>query len=277
MYFTSMVQYMREQLWSICSKAFRSRVSYKRGLDQRFNPHFWKLSSAFAKTETEFIACAREKVASSPSIDGAVASCLVAFVRDQKVIISHVGNCRAVVGVKKWGFLKYTIISEALTTEHSEKWGILDELIRDPILCSVPSFSVRDIEPRDSFIVVASDGLWNILSNGEVVQFVYDNRGKNGIAKLLVEKAMRKAEEMREKRIKDMVGSVEVGRAYDDITVVVLLLNKGKKKASLKKSDSPHLPLQLPLIIWYSTLFGVLEKSTIPCYQRQLEGQMWRI
>ena len=55
----------------------------------------------------------------------------------------------------------------------------LEEPICGPILSSVPSFLIRDIGPNDSFLVVASDGLWKILSNYEVVQFVNDNRRKN--------------------------------------------------------------------------------------------------
>jgi len=50
---------------------------------------------------------------------------------------------------------------------------ILDELGVLPI----PEVSVRTLKPKDKFMVVASDGIWQVLSNEEVVKVVCDAGG----------------------------------------------------------------------------------------------------
>lgn len=42
----------------------------------------------------------------------------------------------------------------------------------EPILSSEPSISVHKIQPEDQFIIFASDGLWEHLSNQEAVNIV---------------------------------------------------------------------------------------------------------
>jgi serine/threonine protein phosphatase PrpC len=48
----------------------------------------------------------------------------------------------------------------------------LKEGIATPYLLSEPAIHVRMLRPGDQFVVLATDGLWDLLSNQEVVDIV---------------------------------------------------------------------------------------------------------
>ena len=48
----------------------------------------------------------------------------------------------------------------------------LREPFKTPILSSEPAISVHELQPHDQFIIFASDGLWEQLSNQDVVDIV---------------------------------------------------------------------------------------------------------
>ncbi|KAD5960794.1 hypothetical protein E3N88_12266 [Mikania micrantha] len=54
----------------------------------------------------------------------------------------------------------------------------LRDPIRRPILTSDPSISMHEIQPTDQFIIFASDGLWEHLSNQEAVDIVQNHPRK---------------------------------------------------------------------------------------------------
>lgn len=51
----------------------------------------------------------------------------------------------------------------------------LREPFKRPILSSEPSISVHDLQPHDQFVIFASDGLWEHLSNQEAVDIVQNH------------------------------------------------------------------------------------------------------
>ncbi|CAL9104289.1 unnamed protein product [Musa textilis] len=51
----------------------------------------------------------------------------------------------------------------------------LREPFKKPILSSEPSISVQPLQPQDQFLIFASDGLWEHLSNQEAVDIVHNN------------------------------------------------------------------------------------------------------
>ena len=51
----------------------------------------------------------------------------------------------------------------------------LREPFRKPILSSEPSISVHELQPHDQFIIFASDGLWEHLSNQAAVDIVQNH------------------------------------------------------------------------------------------------------
>ncbi|KAL4556814.1 hypothetical protein LXL04_034977 [Taraxacum kok-saghyz] len=105
---------------------------------------------------------------------------------------------------------------------------ILPEPFSRPILKSEPSVVVQKLTPEDEFVILASDGLWDHLSDQEAVDLVKASP-QNGIARTLIKAALHKAVKKRDVSYSELktVG-VEGGiRRYvhDDISVIVLFLN----------------------------------------------------
>ncbi|KAL8145747.1 hypothetical protein AgCh_003772 [Apium graveolens] len=95
-----------------------------------------------------------------------------------------------------------------------------------PILKAEPSIAVQKLYPEDQFLIFASDGLWEHLSNEEAVDIV-NNCPRSGSARKLVKAALREAAKKREMRYSDLK-QVERGvrrHFHDDITVIVLFLD----------------------------------------------------
>lgn len=102
----------------------------------------------------------------------------------------------------------------------------LPETFFKPILSCEPSVSSHKLHTDDHFLIFASDGLWEHLSNQEAVSIV-SNNPPNGIARRLVKAALREAAKKREMRLADLQ-KIEQGTRrhfHDDITVIVVFLN----------------------------------------------------
>ncbi|KAJ6716974.1 PROTEIN PHOSPHATASE 2C FAMILY PROTEIN, partial [Salix koriyanagi] len=116
----------------------------------------------------------------------------------------------------------------------------LREPFKKPILSSEPSISVHQLQPHDQFIIFASDGLWEHLSNQEAVDIV-QNHPHNGIARKLVKAALQEAAKKREMRYSDLK-KIDRGvrrHFHDDITVIVVFLDSNfvSRASSVKCSN----------------------------------------
>ncbi|KAL0340766.1 UNVERIFIED_CONTAM: putative protein phosphatase 2C 38 [Sesamum radiatum] len=95
----------------------------------------------------------------------------------------------------------------------------LPEPFEKPILLAEPSILVKELYPEDQFLIFASDGLWEHLSNQEAVEL--------GIARKLVKAALHEAAKKREMRYSDLK-KIDRGvrrHFHDDITVIVVFLD----------------------------------------------------
>ncbi|CAL9074497.1 unnamed protein product [Musa textilis] len=102
----------------------------------------------------------------------------------------------------------------------------LSEPFKKPILSAEPSISVQPMQPQDLFLIFASDGLWEHLSNQEAVDIVHSNP-HSGIARRLIKAALREAAKKREMRYSDL-NKIDRGvrrHFHDDITVIVVFLD----------------------------------------------------
>ncbi|GKV28558.1 hypothetical protein SLEP1_g37591 [Rubroshorea leprosula] len=102
----------------------------------------------------------------------------------------------------------------------------LPEPFHKPILQAEPTIVVQKLYPEDQFLIFASDGLWEHLSNQEAVNMV-NNSPRNGIARKLVKAALHEAAKKREMRYSDLK-KIDRGvrrHFHDDITVIVLFLD----------------------------------------------------
>lgn len=95
-------------------------------------------------------------------------------------------------------------------------------------LISLPEVTQRNITGKDQFIVLASDGVWDVISNQEAVEIVSSAPERGQSAKLLVECAMRAWKRKRR------------GIAMDDISAICLFFHS---------SPSPHQihPIKSPI------------------------------
>ncbi|MCL7040220.1 hypothetical protein MKW94_001974 [Papaver nudicaule] len=102
----------------------------------------------------------------------------------------------------------------------------LPEPFHKPILSAKPAIYVEKIYPQDEFLIFASDGLWEHLSNQEAVDLVHRSP-RNGIARRLIKTALREAAKKREMRYSDLK-KIDRGvrrHFHDDITVIVLFID----------------------------------------------------
>ncbi|KAE8671012.1 putative protein phosphatase 2C 33 [Hibiscus syriacus] len=66
-----------------------------------------------------------------------------------------------------------------------------DFFLKDFGLISVPEVSYRHLSEKDEFVVLATDGIWDVLSNKEVVDIIASAPGRSSAARALVEVAVR--------------------------------------------------------------------------------------
>ncbi|KAL8517950.1 hypothetical protein ACS0TY_009304 [Phlomoides rotata] len=102
-----------------------------------------------------------------------------------------------------------------------------------PILLAEPSIVVQELHPQDLFLIFASDGLWEHLSNQEAVDLV-NSSPRNGVARKLVKAALHEAAKKREMRYSDLK-KIDGGvrrHFHDDITVIVLFLDSNSISSS---------------------------------------------
>ncbi|XP_020585528.1 probable protein phosphatase 2C 60 isoform X2 [Phalaenopsis equestris] len=115
----------------------------------------------------------------------------------------------------------------------------LREPFKKPILSSEPSISVHPLQPPDQFLIFASDGLWEHLSNQQAVDIV-NSTPRSGSAKKLIKTALQAAAKKREMRYSDLK-KIDRGvrrHFHDDITVVVVFLDSNL----ISRASSAKLP-----------------------------------
>lgn len=95
-----------------------------------------------------------------------------------------------------------------------------DYCIKEYGLVSVPEVTQRHITSRDQFVILATDGVWDVISNQEAVEIVSSTVERPKAAKRLVEQAVRA---WRKKRR---------GIAMDDISAVCLFLHSSSSSSS---------------------------------------------
>ncbi|GFY86615.1 protein phosphatase 2C family protein [Actinidia rufa] len=106
-----------------------------------------------------------------------------------------------------------------------QQFGLAVPLER-PVMSAEPSILIRKLRPQDLFLIFASDGLWEQLSDEVAVDIVMKNP-RVGIAKRLVRAALQEAAKKREISYEDIKRLKKGVRRYfhDDITVIVIYLD----------------------------------------------------
>ncbi|CAM8918899.1 unnamed protein product [Rhodiola kirilowii] len=106
--------------------------------------------------------------------------------------------------------------------------------LKKAVMTAEPSIIIRKLRPQDLFVIFASDGLWEHLSDDDAVGIVLKSP-RAGVAKRLVQAALQEAAKKREIKYND-IKRIERGirrQLHDDITVIVMYLDhsQGPPKA----------------------------------------------
>lgn len=88
-----------------------------------------------------------------------------------------------------------------------------DYCIKDFGLISVPEVTQRNINSKDQFVVLATDGVWDVISNQEAVRIISSTSDRANAAKELVDHAVRAWKRKRR------------GIAMDDISAICLFFH----------------------------------------------------
>lgn len=93
-------------------------------------------------------------------------------------------------------------------------------------LISVPEINHIELKPGDKFIVIASDGIWDVMNSAEVVGFVLQCPGQDSAAEMLVKEARQRWVDLNKaKKVNNKIGDYPTARrGIDDITVVIAFL-----------------------------------------------------
>ncbi|CAL9152708.1 unnamed protein product [Musa hybrid cultivar] len=105
--------------------------------------------------------------------------------------------------------------------------------LKRPVMTSEPSIRTRKLTQQDLFLIFASDGLWEQLSDAAAVDIVFKSP-RAGIAKRLVRAALTEAAKKSEIKYDD-IKHMEKGvrrHYHDDITVIVIYLDHFEGRAS---------------------------------------------
>ncbi|KAF5752850.1 protein phosphatase 2C 63 [Tripterygium wilfordii] len=110
--------------------------------------------------------------------------------------------------------------------------------LKRPVMTAEPSILTRKLVPEDLFLIFASDGLWEQLSDETAVEIVFKSP-RAGIAKRLVKAALHEAARKREMRYED-IKRIEKGvrrHFHDDITVIVIYLDHTPGSSNRRLKD----------------------------------------
>uniref|UniRef100_A0A2P2LAX8 protein-serine/threonine phosphatase n=1 Tax=Rhizophora mucronata TaxID=61149 RepID=A0A2P2LAX8_RHIMU len=123
--------------------------------------------------------------------------------------------------------------------------------LKRPVMTAEPSILIRELRPQDLFLIFASDGLWEQLSDEAAVEIVFKNP-RAGIAKRLVRAALQEAAKKREMRYHD-IKKIERGvrrHFHDDITVIVIYLDHEKISSNGRSKHSAIGCISAPVDIF---------------------------
>lgn len=133
--------------------------------------------------------------------------------------------------------------------------------LKKPVLTAEPSLHTRTLVLEDQFLIFASDGLWEQMSDQEAVDLVQRN-ARNGIARRLIRAALQRAAKKREIRYSELrkIGAGTRRYFHDDMSVVVvyldhILMNSAGQDLKLSARDSVD-SVNAPVDIYSSDSMG---------------------
>jgi len=183
-------------------------------------------------------------------------TCLIAILTDNKLQIANSGDCRAVLCQDKG-------LARALTIDHKPDWmmeknrieqlggrikldkeddvyRIMDlsvsrafgDIEYSAYVKHVPDVFTYRIRSSDQFLILACDGLWDVLSSQDAVNYVLTHKDSSqNIAHSLGQYAINK------------MGS------QDNVSIIIVFFDKVGKKTSIKKQLKKSIKKSKPALV----------------------------
>ncbi|XP_008792656.1 probable protein phosphatase 2C 78 [Phoenix dactylifera] len=123
--------------------------------------------------------------------------------------------------------------------------------LKRPVITAEPSIQTHKLKPNDLFLIFASDGLWEQLSDEAAVEIVFKSP-RAGIAKRLVRAALNEAARKREMSYED-IKRIEKGvrrHFHDDITVIVIYLDQHRQGGQYRFNRSTYNCTSAPIDVY---------------------------
>ncbi len=126
------------------------------------------------------------------------------------------------VGTERFWFNKY---EPGLTT--SRALGAFS--YKSKGLSAEPEVGHIDLFQNDRFLVIASDGLWDVMKTDEVIEFILDQEENHLISEKLANEAKKRWELLNKSQGKENFMGIgddpNINFGYDDISIIVIYLN----------------------------------------------------
>ncbi|GMH24581.1 hypothetical protein Nepgr_026424 [Nepenthes gracilis] len=156
--------------------------------------------------------------------------------------LNIVGYCRGFWRIK--GIIQVSRAIGDIYLKHPEFTNIYKQFgssvpLKRAVITAEPSISMRKLEPDDLFLIFASDGLWEHISD-EVAVNIVSRSPRTGIAKRLAKVAIDEAARKKGMTHEDLK-TVEMGMRrhfHDDITVVVVYLDRSASPRNDRRRDN---------------------------------------
>ncbi|RYQ80833.1 hypothetical protein Ahy_Scaffold1g106969 isoform B [Arachis hypogaea] len=219
------------------------------------------IKKAFSATEEEFLRMVKQSWISQPHIASVGSCCILGAISNDVLYVANLGDSRAVLGRKAFGGNEvscgHNVVAERLSTDHNVGveevrkevealhpdddyvvvnangvWRIKG-IIQRAVMTAEPSILTRKLKAEDLFLIFASDGLWEQLTDKEAVEIV-SRSPRKGIAKRLVRAALEAVAKKKEMRYEDLK-KIEKGvrrHFHDDITVIVIYLDHSQNSVN---------------------------------------------
>lgn len=146
------------------------------------------LRRSFYKTDAEFSAIARLRFLS----DGTTS--LVACIHNRRLFVANAGDCRAVLVSSDWKATPMSVDHKPNREDeerrikrlggrvvHLGRWRVqgvlavsraIGDVSLQPFVTCEPEIQIKDLQNEDSYLILASDGIWDVMTNSEAVDVV---------------------------------------------------------------------------------------------------------
>ncbi|KAJ8436563.1 hypothetical protein Cgig2_031504 [Carnegiea gigantea] len=187
------------------------------------------MGRSFARMDEEVAAEAGDDAAVKAAVGS---TALVVVVGKEEVVVANCGDCRAVLGVSGGAALP---LSRDHKPERPDEKERVEAAGGNPYVIAEPEVIVRKRTVSDEFLIIASDGLWDVVSNelacelvskclrGRVRRNVYEEFSGNcaaAAATVLAELALARG-------------------SRDNISVIVVELQRSSSSTSTSAASSP--------------------------------------